>query len=67
MDHRAALLEEIAAFTAERRMADTTFGRRAVNDGKFVARLRGGGNITFSTADRVREFIRAQRAEQAAA
>jgi hypothetical protein len=60
MDHRTALLSEIDAFIATRRMAETTFGRLAVNDGKFVARLRDQGNITFSTAERVRAFIEAQ-------
>lgn len=67
MDQLAALLQEIDAFIAERSMAETTFGRRSVNDGKFVARLRAGGNITFSTAERVRAFIRAERAAVKAA
>ena len=30
-------------------MAESTFGRRAVNDGKFVARLRDGARITPET------------------
>jgi len=38
-------------------MAESTFGRRAVNDGKFVARLRFGGRVTTHTAERVRLFI----------
>lgn len=38
-------------------MAETTFGRRAVNDGKFVGRLKLGGNVTIATVDRVRGFI----------
>jgi hypothetical protein len=58
MDPRTVLLNEIDAFLAKRGMAETTFGLRAVNDGKFVARLRAKGNITFATAERVREFIR---------
>lgn len=66
MDHRAALLREIDAFVAEQTMAETTFGRMAVNDGKFVARLRANGNITFTTAARVRAFIEARRAPAAA-
>lgn len=63
MDQRAALLNEIEAFIAARSMAATTFGRLAVNDGKFVGRLRENGNITFATAERVRSFIRAHRPE----
>ena len=38
-------------------MAETTFGRHAVNDGKFVSRLRGGGKVTPETAARVRSFM----------
>jgi hypothetical protein len=38
-------------------MAETTFGRLAVNDGKFVSRLRSGGRVTPETAARVRSFI----------
>ena len=58
MDQRAALLSEIEAFVAKRDMAESTFGRLAVNDWGFVKRLREGGNITFVTADKVRAFIR---------
>lgn len=65
MDSRTQLLAEIDAFLAARSMAESTFGRLAVNDGKFVSRLRGKGNITWATADRVRAFIAAQ--SQAAA
>lgn len=64
MDHRSALLREIEAFVADQAMAETTFGRLAVNDGKFVGRLRDAGNITFATAERVRDFI-AKRREKA--
>jgi SAM-dependent methyltransferase len=51
------LLQEIAAFCRGRGIAESTFGRRAVNDGKFVARLRFGGGITTHTARRVRAFM----------
>lgn len=62
MDQREALLSEIEKFVAERRMAPSTFGRMAVNDGKFVKRLAEGGNITIRTAERVREYIRSAQA-----
>jgi hypothetical protein len=65
MDHLAALLDEIEAFTKDRNMAETTFGRLAVNDGKFVARLRERGNITFATAAKVRAFIAGQSGKAA--
>src|SRR5262245_6836980 len=38
-------------------MAESTFGRRAVNDGKLVSRLRIGGRVTMETVDRVRTFM----------
>ena len=41
-------------------MAESTFGRRAVNDGKLVSRLREGARITPETLQRVNDFLRAQ-------
>ncbi len=38
-------------------MAESTFGRLAVNDGKLVSRLRLGGRVTTDTVDRVHSFI----------
>ena len=38
-------------------VAESTFGRRAVNDGKFVARLRDGARITPETLQRVSEYL----------
>ncbi|HZM35097.1 MAG TPA: hypothetical protein VFC18_11455 [Burkholderiales bacterium] len=38
-------------------MAESTFGRRAVNDGKFVSRLRDGARVTPETLERVNQFI----------
>jgi SAM-dependent methyltransferase len=51
------LLRDIAEFCRRAGMAESTFGRRAVNDGKLVGRLRLGGRVTIETVDRVREFI----------
>jgi hypothetical protein len=51
------LLECIAAFCREKAMAESTFGRRAVNDGKFVSRLRDGARITPETLERVSSFM----------
>ena len=53
-----ALLAEIVSFCRRVGMAESTFGRRAVNDGKFVPRLRFGGRVTTQTVDRVHAFIR---------
>src|SRR6185437_15395092 len=38
-------------------MAESTFGRLAVNDGKLVSRLRFGGRVRDKTVERVRAFI----------
>ncbi len=38
-------------------MAETTFGRRSVNDGKLVSRLRNGRTVSMRTAERVEAFI----------
>ena len=51
------LLQEIASFCRRVGMAESTFGRRAVNDGKFVTRLRFGGRVTTHTVERVRGFM----------
>jgi len=53
----AGLLQEIADYCRISGMAESTFGRRAVNDGKFAGRLRFGGRVTHDTVDRVRRFI----------
>jgi hypothetical protein len=54
------LLDSIAAFCRQRGMAESTFGRRAVNDGKFVARLRDGARVTPETLERVFDFMAKQ-------
>lgn len=58
---RAALLAEIAGFIAERGITETTFGRLAVNDGKFVARLRSTENMTTGLIAKAHDFISAER------
>src|SRR5687767_15085032 len=61
MDRRAleteALLAEINAYCRETKVAETTFGRLAVNDGKFVSRLRNGSRVTSDTVTRVRSYM----------
>src|SRR6059058_5169971 len=51
------LLGSISDFCRRTGMAESTFGRRAVNDGKFVARLRDGARVTPETLQRVNTFI----------
>lgn len=62
-----ALLAEIDAFLEDANMAETTFGRHAVNDGKFVGRLREGAGVTVATVDRVRAYIAGERRKASAA
>src|ERR1700730_16215585 len=51
------ILGEIADFCRQTGLAESTFGRRAVNDGKLATRLRNGGRITTDTLDRIRTFM----------
>ena len=51
------ILSQISNFCRQSDMAESTFGRRAVNDGKLTARLRNGGRITTETLDRIRGFM----------
>jgi len=55
-----AILQEIGEFCRARGLAESTFGRRAVNDGKLASRLRNGGRITTDTLDRIRSFMARQ-------
>ena len=52
-----SLLREISDYCRRVGMAESTFGRLAVNDGKLVGRLRTGASVTLDTMDRVRSFI----------
>ena len=51
------LLDEISAFCSNENMAESTFGRRSVNDGKFVSRLKDGARVTPETWDKVIRFM----------
>jgi hypothetical protein len=62
MDIRTDLLTEIEAFLEARRasgfpITEATFGRKCVDDGKFVQRLRDGQNIGINTVARARQYI----------
>ena len=61
------LLQEIADYCRHSGLAESTFGRRAVNDGKLTARLRNGGRITTETLDRIRGFMDNNRMAPSAA
>jgi hypothetical protein len=61
------LLQDIDRHLAVTGVAETTFGRLAVNDGKFVGRLREGAGVTVATVDRVRAYIESERQKASAA
>jgi SAM-dependent methyltransferase len=52
-----SLLDTIAEFCRRNGVAESTFGRRVVNDGKFVARLRDGARVTPETLERVSAYL----------
>ena len=52
------LLKEIDRFLERYPMAESTFGKMAVNDGKLVRRLKEGGRCWPETEDRIKEFMR---------
>ena len=51
------LLASITAYCGQTGVAESTFGRHAVNDGKFVSRLRDGARITPATLVRVNDYL----------
>lgn len=65
-DEQIELLAEIEAFLPKRGIKETTFGRLAVNDGKFVQRLREGQNMTLATIEKAHAFIRTESVKVAA-
>ena len=57
MTEHAELIARIESFCRGAEIAESTFGRRAVNDGKFVGRLRDGKRVTTATIQRVEKFL----------
>jgi hypothetical protein len=55
--NKTALVERIEIYAAARDMSATTFGRKAVNDGKLVERLRAGKTITLDTLNKIERFM----------
>ena len=51
------VLREIGDFCRSAGLAESTFGRLSVNDGKLVSRLRDGGSVTIDTLARLRAFM----------
>lgn len=57
----SSILKELGEFCREVGLAESTFGRLAVNDGKLISRLRDGRKITTATLARVRRYIAEHR------
>lgn len=55
------LLAEILEFCRARKMAPSTFGKKAANAGHLVKRLEKGAAVRTTTLDRVREYIEANK------
>lgn len=51
------LVERIRAYCKAHKMAPTTFGNRAVNDGKLVSRLEAGRTVTLSTLAKIERVL----------
>lgn len=66
MGLRDQLLSDILEFCGETKMAESTFGLYAVNDGKFVRRLRAGRDVNTETIDKIHKFISGYRKPSAA-
>ena len=60
MDGNQTLIDEIEQFCRGAGIAESTFGRQVVNDGKFVGRLRSGCGVTTTTVTRVRRYMSAR-------
>ncbi len=58
MTAAASLIRKIERYCREHGLAETTFGRRVVNDGKLMGRLRQGRSITLATLRRIDEAMR---------
>lgn len=52
----AELLADIRDFCRQAKIAETTFGRKSVNDGRVVDRIEAG-RVTLRTVERVQQYI----------
>lgn len=68
MTSTEALISRIADFCHAHGMAESTFGLKAVNDGKLVRSLRGGAGLTVRKLEQIEQFMQAypKKSERAA-
>ena len=62
---RAQILTEIEDFLKDTGTSTDALGKHVVQDGRLVARLRDGKDITTGTLDQIRAYMSLKRAEQA--
>ena len=65
-DATELLLKQVETYCKSAGLAESTFGRQAVNDGKLCARLRAGKNVTLETAQKIRAYISRQAPQSGA-
>ncbi len=51
------LLVRIEKYCRREKIGESTFGLRAVNDGKLVRQIREGRSITIRTLERIEELL----------
>jgi hypothetical protein len=66
MNTRSTILSRIEAFMADHDMTEREFGLRAVNDNKFIPRLRRGYGVTLRSIERAEAFMSRACATEAA-
>ena len=64
MKHDRSLLSDIQTFLNRYGMAESTFGRAAVNDWKLVSSLRSGRRVWPETEAKIRQFMQQYRRKQ---
>ena len=57
MTEKSTLLEQIEGYCQITKIAESTFGFLAVNDGKLCSRLRGGKDVTLATPEKIQSYI----------
>lgn len=57
MSIRSAFLASVEAFCHDAGMSPRAFGLAAVNDHRFVARLRAGKGITLTSIEKAERFM----------
>ncbi len=57
---RASMLASVDRYIAATGKSDSFVGKEALKDDKFIARVRGGGNFTIRTYQRVLDWIASQ-------